>query len=214
MARSARPIVAAAGALATLTALAAVLGADAHAQQAQPNQPAQQVYRYVDKDGRVVYSDRQPSGDAKDVQPKRMGANYIENSELPYAAQQAMDRYPVTLYTFACGELCQSAEGLLNRRGVPFTSVNVEDPKGAEQLKNLTGELTAPVLQVGDKLIGKGFNEIRWTALLDQAGYPKAPASRRSTPARPPAAETPAEPPVDNPASAVAPTPGSGYPKD
>ena len=208
MARTARPI-AAAGALAALTALASVLGADAYAQQ-----PAQQVYRYVDKDGRVVYSDRQPTGDAKDVQPKRMGANYIENSELPFGAQQAMDRYPVTLYTFPCGELCQNAEALLNRRGVPFTSVNVEDPKGAEQLKNLTGELTAPVLQVGDKLIGKGFNELRWTALLDQAGYPKAPASRRITAARPPAAEAPAEPPTDSPApTAVAPSPGRGYPQ-
>jgi glutaredoxin len=212
MARTARPIVAA-GALAALTALAAVLGADAYAQQ--PQQPQQQVYRYVDKDGRVVYSDRQPTGDARDVQPKRMGANYIENSELPFGAQQAMDRYPVTLYTFPCGELCQSAEALLNRRGVPFTSVNVEDPKGAEQLKNLTGELTAPVLQVGDKLIGKGFNELRWTALLDQAGYPKAPASRRITPARPPTAEAPAEPPTDSPApTAVAPSPGSGYPQN
>ena len=35
----------------------------------------------------------------------------------------------MTLYTFACGEVCDNAEALLNRRGVPFTSVNVEDPR-------------------------------------------------------------------------------------
>jgi len=205
MARTARPYPLAAGALATLIALAAVLAGNALAQQGQ------QVYRYVDKDGRVVYSDRVPGGDAKDVQPKRLGANFIESSELPFAAQQAMERFPVTLYTFPCGELCESAEALLNRRGVPFTSVNVEDPKGAEQLKNLTGALNAPVLQVGDKLIGKGYSEPRWTALLDEAGYPKAPASRRSTPTRPPAAT---EVPPGTPGPAVAPTPGSGYPKN
>ena len=91
---------------------------------------------------------------------------------------QASERFPVTLYTFACGAVCENAEGLLNRRGVPFTTVNVEDAKGAEQLKKLTGEQQAPVLQIGDKLIAKGFNEARWTAMLDEAGYPKS-APRR-----------------------------------
>ena len=203
MARNARPIARAAGILATLTALAAVLAGNALAQQDKP------VYRYVEKDGRIVYSDRAPPGDAKDVQPKRLGSNFIETTEVPLAAQQAAERYPVTLYTFPCGELCQSAETLLNRRGIPFTTVNVEDPKGAEQLKNLTGELNAPVLKVGDKLIGKGYSEPRWTALLDEAGYPKAPASRRNTPARPPA-----ELVANTPAPTVAPTPGGGYPKN
>ena len=83
----------------------------------------QQVYRYVDKDGRVVYSDRAPPpATRRTCRPKRLGANFIETSEPPLAAQQATERYPVTLYTFACGELCQNAEALLNRRGVPFTT--------------------------------------------------------------------------------------------
>ena len=81
----------------------------------------------------------------------------------------------MTLYTFACGDVCQSAEALLNRRGVPFTSVNVEEPANAARLQQLTGEMTAPVLQVGDKLVAKGYNEARWTTMLDEAGYPKAP---------------------------------------
>jgi hypothetical protein len=33
-------------------------------------------------------------------------------------------------------------------------------------------------MQVGDKLIAKGFNEAKWNAMLDQAGYPKSPARR------------------------------------
>ncbi len=167
-----------------------------------------QVYRYVDPEGRVIYSDRAPPSNARDVQAKRLGANFIENSQLPLAAQQAMERFPVTLYTFQCGEVCQNAEGLLNRRGVPFSTVNVEEPKGAEQLKNLTGELQAPVLQVGDKLIAKGFNESKWQAMLDEAGYPKTPAQRRSTPAgraAEPAAKT------EEAASAA---PAGGYPKN
>ncbi len=173
---------------------------------------AQQVYRYIDKDGRVVYSDRLPPGDSKDVQSKRIGANVIENNAMPLAAQQAQERFPVKLYTFSCGEVCSSAEALLNRRGVPFAVVNVETPEGAEELSRVTGELRAPVLQVGDKTFVKGYSESQWQAALDQAGYPKTPAPRRSPAGRAPpepAAAAAARP--DEPAQTVA-APG-GYPK-
>ena len=52
----------------------------------------QQVYRYVDKDGRVVYSDRGPPSDARDVQSKRLRGNVIENNELPIAAHRQHSR--------------------------------------------------------------------------------------------------------------------------
>ena len=180
----------------------------------------QQVYRYVDKDGRIIYSDRAPPPDSREVQAKRLSPNYIENNNVPLATVQAAQRFPVTLYTFACGEICQSAEALLNRRGVPFTTVNVEDQKGAEQLLKLTGAQQAPVLQVGDKLIAKGFNEARWTAMLDDAGYPKSPPRRTATrvaepapaPAAPAAPAASAAPPAPDGGQSVA-VPGSGYPK-
>jgi glutaredoxin len=170
----------------------------------------QQVYRYVDKDGKVVYSDRSPPTDSKDVQAKRLSPNFIENNTTPLATTQASERFPVTLYTFACGAVCENAEGLLNRRGVPFTTVNVEDVKGAEQLKKLTGEQQAPVLQVGDKLIAKGFNEARWTAMLDDAGYPKSAPRRLAGKAVP---EAPPPAPAA-PAPEAVPVPGGGYPKN
>lgn len=150
-----------------------------------------QVFRYEDSQGRVYYSDRPPPSDARKAQAKRIGANFVETDTAPLATQQAVERYPVTLYTFACGDVCQTAEGLLNKRGVPFTTVNVEEPANAARLQALTGEMTAPVLQVGDKLVAKGYNEARWTAMLDEAGYPKAPPPRRSVPGGPRAPETP-----------------------
>lgn len=191
----------AAGLIAAIT----VAGPEA---QAQP----QQVYRYVDKDGHVVYTDRAPPGDSKDVQAKRLRGNVIENNELPLAAQQAQERFPVTLYTFACGEVCTAAEGVLNKRGVPFTTVNVETPEGAAQLSKNTGELRAPVLQVGDKTFVKGFSEAQWQSALDVAGYPKAQTPRRTAAAR---VGTPEPPPstadANEPPRAVT-APGT-YPK-
>lgn len=177
----------------------------------------QQVYRYVDKDGRVIYSDRAPPPDSKEIQAKRLSPNFIESNDVPIATQQATQRFPVTLYTFGCGEVCQSAEALLNRRGVPYTTVNVEEQKGAEQLLKLTGAQQAPVLQVGDKLVAKGYNEARWTAMLDEAGYPKSPPRRVATkgpetPAAPPAPGGPVAPAAPDSSQSVA-VPGSGYPK-
>lgn len=156
-----------------------------------------QVYRYVDADGRVVYSDRAPTGAVKDVQAKRVVGNTIETSTMSIALQQATERFPVTLYTFGCGEPCDKAVALLNRRGVPYSTVNVEDANNAQKLQQLTGELSAPVLQVGDKLVAKGFAEPQWNTMLDQAGYPKTPQRRTATPVRgaePADAEPPATP--------------------
>jgi glutaredoxin len=177
----------------------------------------QQLYKYTDADGRVVYSDKPPPPGAKNVQPKRMTANVIETDEMPIASQIASEKYPVTLYTFDCGEVCQNAEALLNRRGVPFTTVNVSEPQGAAKLHALTGANAAPVLQVGDKLVSKGLNETRWQAMLDEAGYPKTPPPRRTPPGgTPPRASPDAKTRAETPPAAPAKAPASdgGYPKN
>ena len=208
---------------ATIAVLAIVFCAQAGAQE-------KQLYRYTDADGKVVYSDTPPPPSAKNVQPKKIGANVIETNAMPLAAQQASERYPVTLYTFDCGDPCLNAAALLNRRGVPFTTVNVGEPQGAARLMALTGANVVPVLQVGDKLVSKGLAEARWQSMLDEAGYPRTPPPRKFAPgtgseAPPPVAANarnpaPAPPPAPaarpaTPAAPAAPAPPAdgGYPK-
>jgi glutaredoxin len=171
-------------------------------------QDSKQVYRYVDADGRVVYSDKPPPANAKNAQTKNINSNYIETNDMSLAEQQATERFPVTLYTFACGELCDNATGLLNKRGVPFTTVDVQTPDGAKKLQAVAGEMTAPVLAVGDKLVYKGYNETRWQAMLDDAGYPKTPSPRTAQVGRAPADAAAA---TDTRAQTV---PAGGYPKN
>ena len=192
-------------------AIAVVAAAAAAGAAAQGQQQQQQVYRYIDREGRVVYSDRMPPGDSREVQAKRIGANVIENNPVPLAAQQAAERFPVKLYTFSCGEVCAQAEALLNRRGVPFTTVNVETPEGADQLAKATGELRAPVLQVGDRTFVKGYSEAQWQAALTDAGYPKTPAPRTSPAGRAPQEQPSA--PAALPEALQAVTAPGGYPK-
>ena len=145
----------------------------------------QQVYRYIDVDGRVVYSDKPPPPNAKDAQAKRIGSNSIETSDLSYAVAQAQERYPVTLYSFSCGVVCDTAQGVLNKRGVPHTMIDVSVGDGAERLKRLSGGLDAPTIQVGDQY-ATGFNEGKWQAMLTDAGYPKTPPPRTTPVGRPP----------------------------
>jgi glutaredoxin len=171
---------------------------------------AQQVYRYTDSTGRVIYSDRVPPPDAKDVQPKRLSGNFIETDAVPLATREASERFPVTLYSFDCGELCQSAEGFLNKRGVPFTLVDVQQPDGSAKLKALTNEQTVPVLKVGERNV-KGFNEARWNSILDEAGYSKIPAIKRAAAPRP--VDTTPPRPVPSQSVSSVPQRGGDYPK-
>jgi glutaredoxin len=177
---------------------------------------AQSLYRYIDANGRVVYSDQPPPPTARDVQPKRLPENVIETDPVPFAMKQAAERFPVTLYTFDC-DVCRDAQALLVKRGIPFATVIVTEEKGAARLKALTGKQSAPVLQVGDKQVMQGYNEERWQAMLDEAGYPKAaPASAaqatRATRA-PAAAKAAAAAPTAAEPDAAPPAPGHDYPK-
>jgi glutaredoxin len=171
---------------------------------------AQSLYRYVDPNGRVVYSDQPPPPTAKDVQPKQLPENVIETDPMPLQARQAAEHFPVTLYTFDC-DVCRDAQALLVKRGVPFQTVIVSDEKGAARLKALTGRQAAPVLQVGDKEVIQGYNEQRWQATLDDAGYPRsAPAARRAPPRAAVKSDTT---PRDEKEPTPLPAPGQGYPK-
>lgn len=186
---------------ASMLALLALFAAAAATAQTQ------QVYRYIDAEGRVVYSDKPPPPNARDAQSKRVGQNMIETSDLSFTAALAQQRFPVTLYTFGCGTVCDTASGLLNKRGVPFTTVDVGQSDGADKLKRLTGGLDAPALQVGDQF-ATGFNESRWQNLLTDAGYPKTPEPRTE-----PVGRAPAPPPEPSPTTQTVPPPAGGYPQ-
>src|SRR5436309_10566595 len=108
---------------------------------------AQTIYRWTDSQGSVHYSDQPPPNDAKSVQQKKLGGNFIETDELPYATQVAMKRFPATLWVFDCGDPCNAARSLLRNRGVPVTEINPTVSQAtADKLKAVTGSLEVPVL--------------------------------------------------------------------
>src|SRR6185295_783619 len=117
----------------------------------------QQMFRYLDKDGRVVYTDTAPPADARNVQQKKLGGNYIETSEPPYSLQYAQQRNPVTLYSGNCGPLCDSARALLNRRGVLDRGIDPSEPGEAHKRKQPGGDMQVRVVTIGVAQVLKGF---------------------------------------------------------
>ncbi len=134
------------------------------AAQAQP-------YRWVDEKGRVQYTDTLPPASAKNVEKVKLHENAI-GRQPSYELSRALKTAPVTLYTHPnCTDVCRSAREALEQRGVPFTEVVANEPKTLEQLKQVSGANSVPVLVVGG-YVEKTPTASAYNEALDLAGYP------------------------------------------
>jgi glutaredoxin len=159
---------------------------------------AAQLYQWKDAQGRTVYSDQPPPTSVRNAQQKNFKGSVIEVGE-SYSIRLAREKHPVTLYTSACGTLCDQARQLLIERGIPFSSKDLQSNAAArDEVQKLTGQVNVPVLLVGSEKV-EGFEAGRWHAALDRAGYPKS-ASPGSKPV-PPDAPTPAPAAAPQPAA-------------
>ena len=158
---------------------------------AAPAQAA--MYKWVDAQGRVQYTDTPPPADAKKVQEQRIIQNTIQTGGTPFAVQDAARRNPVTLWMNDCGDLCNRAREFLAKRGVPHSLRNPSRQGEQDAWKKASsGDNSVPLLVIGSSSV-KGFDEAQWNAALDAAGYPRtAPAVKVQ--AIPPAASAPAAP--------------------
>ena len=180
---------------------------------------AQPVYRNVDKNGKVTFSDQPPTANVAPTAP-RGAAGAATGAGLPYEIRQVMQRYPVTLYTSDECAPCGTARSMLTTRGIPFDERTVKTNDDIEALQRLSGQTSLPLLTIGAQQL-KGYSDGEWSQYLDAAGYPKsnqlpagysrAPAQplvavQQAPTARPAAAPAPASPPVAPPSG---PTPSN-----
>jgi glutaredoxin len=183
---------------------------------------AQPIYRQVDKNGKVTFSDRAPSASTEPApagQPGSAPPSTANTSGLPYELRLVSQRYPVTLYSGDECSPCGAARTLLTTRGIPFEERTVKSNADVEALQRLSNQNALPLLTIGSQQL-KGFSDVEWSQYLDAAGYPKSnslPAGYRNGPARPLVAQqaTPAPRAAEAPAPAaqpVAPPPASSEP--
>ncbi len=130
---------------------------------------AQQVYKSVDKNGRVTYSEVPPAPGSEN----KLTADSSSSGSLPYALQQVVSRYPVTLYTTAECSPCINARLMLTQRGVPFKELTISSIEDIIAYKKLNGDNNFPLATISAQQL-KGYEEAEWTKYLDAAGYPKS----------------------------------------
>ncbi len=131
------------------------------------------TYRWEDARGNVYYSDLPPPAGARNISTNRENGE-APTPELPYELQLAVKKFPVTIYvTPDCGGPCDSASALLIGRGVPHTVLDAMRPDVNQKLNALTnGQPAVPLAEIG-KIVVQGFEQGRWNAALDKAGYPR-----------------------------------------
>jgi glutaredoxin len=135
--------------------------------------PSHALYKVVGPDGKVTYTDVQPSpGKTGKVTP--IGSNTTPQNEvsLPVELRQPVARYPVTLYVTSACEPCNTGRQFLRQRGVPFNERTIATTEDVDALQRLTGGREAPALTIGAQTV-RGLSEEIWTSYLDAAGYPR-----------------------------------------
>ena len=142
---------------------------------------AGELFRWMDKTGRMNYGDVPPT-DAADVERIKLSSEPMQNENMPYETRRAMQNFPITLYVgVGCGDTCNQARSLLSKRGIPFSEKLLSTKQDIDAFKQLSGiDGEVPVLAVGKNFL-KGFGESRWMSELDIAGYPKTAPYRAYT---------------------------------
>ena len=182
-----------------------------------PLASAQAIFRIVGPDGRVTFSDKPPASSEK-ATALSPGGRSLEggtSSELPFELREAMNRYPVTLYTGDNCEPCNAARSLLNTRGVPYTERTVTTSQDVDALRRMGLQPSVHIATIGSQRL-KGFYRDEWSEYLDAAGYPKIsrlPSGYRNPPPSPlvpvqDEPQSPTERPAASPAPVTLPPPG------
>jgi glutaredoxin len=134
---------------------------------------AQQIYRWVDANGRVQYSEKPPAGAQSSTVQQRVssvGGNAGAAAKGGSAAQPAAAKAAVKMYaTDWCG-YCRQARQFFARNGIAYTELDIEKSQAAmAEYKGLGGR-GVPVILVGSQRMN-GYGEERLVQMLKAGGH-------------------------------------------
>ena len=130
---------------------------------------AEKLYKLIDEQGNITYSDTKPDSDAGSVEER--DTSQPESDETSGLDQLSEDT-PIMFYSVPKCAACDMVRTYLNDTGFPFTELEVADDFDAQQkMKEAVGNLNVPTVTVGGRTLS-GFNASALDAVLDVAGYP------------------------------------------
>ena len=139
--------------------------------------PGQAQFKVIGADGKVTYTDREPSASEGKVVPLGTRAPFAQPAaaepELPFELRQATAKYPVTLYvTSTACEPCNSGRQLLKQRGIPFNEKLVVTAEDSEALESCPARAKRRRCRSARRSL-RGYAAEIWGSYLDAAGYPR-----------------------------------------
>jgi glutaredoxin len=128
---------------------------------------AQQIYRWVDANGRVQYSEKPPAGAQSSTVQQRVSS---VGGNAGGAAQPAAAKAAVKLYsTDWCG-YCRQARQLFARNGIAYIELDIEKSEAAKAEYKGLGARGVPVILVGSARMN-GYNEPQLVQMLKAGGH-------------------------------------------
>jgi len=141
--------------------------------------PAAQAVTIVqceDAEGNRTYQEKCPPG-SKVVGTKSI---YTGPKDSAPDLEALQEEYPVVLYSVETCDACDLVRNYLKNRGIPFSEKSVgDDAELQEELIARTGELSVPVVTIGDEVV-EGYNKPVLKGKLDEVGYPDKMATEKS----------------------------------
>lgn len=127
---------------------------------------AAEIYKWVDAEGRVHFSDRKPENQAateieveiNTYQSVSYGPSEIDTAKIAPGARIVM------LSASWCGS-CKKAKTYFRRNGIPFTEYDIEKSSKGRKLFEQMGAKGVPVILVGKKRMN-GFSEAAFERLI------------------------------------------------
>ena len=133
---------------------------------------AQQIYRWVDANGRVQYSaDKPPAGTQSNVVQQRVnsvGGNAAAAAKTAAAGGTA--KAPVKMFGTDWCPYCKQAREYFSRNGIAYSELDIEKSGAAKSEYQGIGGRGVPVIFVGSERMN-GFSEQRMAQMLKAAGY-------------------------------------------
>ncbi len=137
---------------------------------------AQELYKSVGPDGRIVYSDKPP---AKGRIEKTMKFENLPSSTLPasafsYVKQQRKMKVSsptnrptsaVVLYSAAWCGFCKEAKAYLAGKGITYQEIDIDTNDGMVAFAQAGGDKGVPLLLAGDQRV-QGFSLAAYDALF------------------------------------------------
>ncbi len=132
----------------------------------------QQIYRWVDADGKVKYTTEKPPAGAVGsvLQPRvsSVGGNAAGASKSPGAVATA--KPAVKMYMTDWCPYCRQASAYFRRNGIAFTELDIEKSSTAKAEYRALGGKGVPLILVGNQRMS-GFSDESMAAMLKAAGY-------------------------------------------